>query len=125
MLTIRSDQMRSLEAASKERFERGLVEHFREHLPDHYAALGPEGTREAIQYGVTRAAEYGIVTEGGVTVYVRLMFLFGRDYDADPALPWAGAILRDPAIADEATRVSRLASAAMEHLQALAGAEAP
>jgi hypothetical protein len=125
MLTVRITQKRELETAAKDRFVRELVEHFRVHLPAHHEALGPEGTREAVLDGIVQAQGHGIVTEPGVTAYVRLMFLFGRGYDSDPALPWAGAILRDATIPDEPTRVGRLVSAAIAHLQARAEEQAP
>ncbi|KIH83436.1 hypothetical protein UCMB321_2932 [Pseudomonas batumici] len=101
------------------RFVDDLAEHFRLALPEHHAALGPDGTRETIRHGVARARAYGITTARGVTVYVRLLFLFGRDYDTNPELPWAGAVLGDPALAEEDARVDQLALAARFYLEAL------
>ena len=117
MLTLRPEQMEAFERSSMNSFVDELAEHFRQALPEHHAVLGHDGTRETICYGIARARAYGITSVRGVTIYIRLMFLFGRDYDTNPELPWAGAALGDPMLADEITRAHQLALAAHAYLE--------
>lgn len=124
MLVIRQSQMDALSQGAMRRFEDDLIGHFRQHLPAHHAQLGDEGTREAIRHGVQRARAYGIESEPDVAVYVRHMFLFGRDFDVDPQLPWAAHALTQGPVGSGAARVGRLAQASLAYLRALAREQA-
>ncbi len=111
--------MDAFSTSSLHRFETELTAHFRDHLPVHYHALGEEGTRQAIRYGIERARSYAIQTEPGIATYIRHMFLFGRDFDRDPQLSWAGRVLLDMSILNERQRIERLSESSLEHLRAL------
>jgi hypothetical protein len=111
-------------ACELRRFEDDLIAHFRDRLPGHMEQLGDDGAREAIRHGVVRAAGYGIVREPGVAAYVKLMFVLGPDFDRDPRLGWAEAILASPDVIDEDTRMKRLLDAAARELRFLAGGAA-
>jgi hypothetical protein len=119
MLAIRSAQMEVLGDAVRLRFRNQVAAEIREHLPDHYAALGESGVHAAIEAGISQARGYAIVTEAGVTIFVRFMMLFGLEFDEDPSLPWARLVLEDPGYADEASRIAALRDAGMEYLRAL------
>lgn len=121
MLTIRRHQAALFTQLAVDRFVDELLAHFRAHLPGHAAALGDEGTRSAIRYGIGRARSYGIESEAGARVFVQLMFVLGPGFDADPKLPWAAEILL--AGGDEAPRVGALFHAAERHLRERAARE--
>lgn len=121
MLTIRSHQTAVFQQASVDRFVADLLAHFREHLPGHVAALGEEGTRSAIRYGIGRARSYRIESEAGARVFVQLMFVLGPAFDTDPKLPWAADILRGTE--EEMSRVSALFEGAERHMRALVARE--
>ena len=106
--------------AAQLRFEGELVEHFERHLPTHCAQLGEDGTHEAIRYGVQRARAYGIASEHDVATYIRHMFLFGRDFDLDPQLPWASQTLNDSLNnSGDDMRMQQLTQASMAYLRGL------
>ena len=125
MLIIRRQQIEIFEAANFAQFEQEMLEHLRRELPAHYSGLGEAATREAIRYGIQKARTYGIRTHYGVKAYLKLLFVFGRDFDADPTLEWAGRVLNDPAVEDEAGRVVLLVNAALSYAQALTGLGVP
>lgn len=89
MWKLRREQLRVLEGAARRAFEERLAAHLRTYFPGQCQALGEAGVREAIVYGVGRAARWGFTGEREVCKYLNLMFTFGRDFDTDPALPWA------------------------------------
>lgn len=98
-----------------DRFVGDMVDHFRDHLPAHFAAFGEDAVREAVRYGIGRARSYRIASQAGVRVFVQMMFVFGPAFDADPNLPWAARWLTGEG--DEVVRVRRLIAAAREHLR--------
>jgi hypothetical protein len=117
MLIIRDKQMKVFREEQQQRFVENLAQHFRECLPDHYQALGGDGVRKAIWLGIETARSFGIVTENGVLVFVRLMFLFGEDFHRTSG--WAAAVLRNSSTTEEGTIVRELANAASAHLKQL------
>jgi hypothetical protein len=113
MLVIRTEQFKLFEGESRARFVREMVDHARRYLPYHFHALGEQGTREAIQYGIDRARAHEIVSVPGVRAYVQLMFVLGPDFDQDPQMPWAPEALSAD---DEKTRIQKLLAGAQQHL---------
>jgi hypothetical protein len=103
-------------ALAMEQLEDDMIAHLREFSPHHAAVIGDGWLRRAVRLGVERAAAYGVTDPGLLRFYVEMMFLFGGMFDTDPLLPWAGAILRDPGLGDEAARISRLHKAMLAYL---------
>jgi hypothetical protein len=97
---IRSSQIEQLDRVQEERFEARLAAHLTEHFPEPAGELGPDGVLAAIRHGVRKARGYGIETERDLCKYLDLMFVFGRDFDDDPSLPWASRVLRAPSPPD-------------------------
>jgi hypothetical protein len=120
MLTIRPHQAQAFKTEQIRRFERDAVRHVRVKLPQHYGVLGEQGTLGAVRQGIAGATAHGLETKLGVTVYLRLMFVFGVDF-AD-RFEWAREALANHAD-DEAIRVERLSSAALRYAAALASGQ--
>ena len=114
MLVIRNAQNAALARAA---FSAWMKSHLEKFMPAHCEALGPAGTHAAIEYGIDKAARYGITADSEVCQYIDLMFCFGQDFDEDPALPWAGAILNEPAGASPEPKIVRLFRASLHHLR--------
>ena len=70
-----------------------MLAHLRRFFPSQCLAAGDQLLRETIQYGVRRAAGYGITAKRDVCKYIDLMVVFGRDFDTDRRALWAGEIL--------------------------------
>ena len=113
-MKIRSEQMAAFSQAAVRGFEDRMVAHVREFFPGRCESLGEEKTRETIRYGIARAEAYNIVVERDVCKYIDVMFAYGRDFDTNPKLPWAGAILNDPAVTCPTTRANRVFEAATD-----------
>jgi len=96
MLTIRDDQLQILKKAKPKNFEDEMVKHLNRFFLDQCLQMGEEEVRKAIQYGIKRAAEYGILPQREICKYINVMFVFGRDFDKDKKLPWASKILQNP-----------------------------
>lgn len=120
MLTIREEQLDVFRGEAIQQLTETLAADLRRGLPAHVQALGEQGTLDAIRAGIDRAGAYGIITREGVSGYVKLMFLFGSDFDTDPSRAWAGQVLNDPSLPDEGERMRRLVQAAMDFARSLA-----
>lgn len=108
MLTIRKKQMEALGRMMLDQFADEMVGHLRKFFPAACDSLGETGVNETIQYGISKAGKYGIEIHRDICRFIDLMFVFGRDFDTNPEVPWASRILNDPAITDADTRIDRL-----------------
>ena len=108
MLTIRQEQMDALSRVALDNFGDRMVVHLKKCFPESCRALGELGTREAIRHGTERAGSYRLTAERDVCRYIDVMLAFGRDFDADPSLPWAAEILGDEGPAGPGDKMDRL-----------------
>jgi hypothetical protein len=123
MLKILKEQADAFSAAAVRDFENRMVKHLRRFFRADCRILGEEGVRETIRHGVLRAAGYGIVSEHDVALYLNLMMALGRDFDRDPRLPWARAVLVDTSLPEPSRRMARLYRKTVERTQVLGGDE--
>lgn len=121
MLRVRESEKRAFYVEAFKDFEDRMVTHLGKFFPAYTEPLGDDAVRRLIRYGVERAAKYGIVAERDVCLYIDAMFAYGRDFDEDPSVPWAAAILKDPSMQSPKYRMSRLVDAAFEHLDEARG----
>ena len=115
VLVIRDDQMRAIGQAM---FQGWMRDHLRRYFPDQCSRMDQPALRRAISDGIAKAHSHGFVNEADCCRYVDMMFALGRNFDTDPALPWAADILSDFSITDPSTRIEMLHEAACEHLRA-------
>ncbi|AUX44231.1 uncharacterized protein SOCE26_056950 [Sorangium cellulosum] len=124
MIRVHETQLGGMgEALGLEHFEDEMVVHLRGFVPRFSEILGDVGLRRCIRFGIERARVYGVTNPGLLRFYVELMFMYGGMFDTDPFVPWAGPILRDPGIPDEATRMNRLYDAMLWYLDTIGGPE--
>ena len=103
MITIRRAQMKVFEKTALRNFAGRAVEHLETYFPDQCAAMGKEAVLDAVRFGMGRAAHHHFETERDILRYLTLMFTFGKDFDRDPEIPWARAILTNGASARKRT----------------------
>ena len=94
MLVIRQQQIEAFAALDAE-FEDRAVRILRDVLPEIPVEIPDLEIRSVLRAGALNAAEYGIEGEENVIQYTAFMFLFGFEFDEDPELPWARAILEE------------------------------
>lgn len=114
MLTIRKEQLAAFAPLGKKAFEERMIAHIKKVFPEQFQSLGEPKLRETIQYGTQRAASFRIISERDVCKYIDLMLLYGRDFDKDPALPWAQSILQNQALRNPTAKIGRLYKAAQK-----------
>jgi len=117
MWTIRQKQIDAFRKDAVQRFENRMIEHIAKFFPKQSEALGESTVRETIRLGVKQSAEFGIVTERDVCLYIDLMMIFGLDLERSDALPCASRILRDMANNYPANKIDVLYDAALAQLK--------
>ena len=105
---VRPERLEALQQASQGDLEANIIGQLRSVLPEQYRRLSDQDMRKAVRYGLERAKSHRITKETDVARYIGLMFAFGADFDRDPALPWAAAILGDPGLPDPIAKLDRL-----------------
>ena len=77
-------------------FSERMAEYLRTAFPEWSAGMGVRELRSFVKHGVARATEYGFGTELDAARYILAMRELGMRFDEDPAMPWAGDLLRRP-----------------------------
>lgn len=122
MLRIRKEQYDILVQQAIHNFENRMYAHATKVFPDECKALGEEGVRRLIKEGIERAARYGIEIEYDVARFVDLQYILAPDFDTNPEIPWAAAILKAPDL-DATKRLDRLYERTEAELKKLADQE--
>jgi hypothetical protein len=107
-MIIRKEQIGALEEASIRGFENRMLERLRTHFPKHETYLGEPQLRVMVQAAVERAKSHGLTAERSIALYLDLMCVLGGGFDKDPQIPWASAILDDPALPTQDERIDLL-----------------
>ena len=92
-MRISKNHMSGLRDAAVRDFENRMVPFLYEHFPEESEVLGEDGTRVRIRKGIHRAAQYEIVEEHDVCLYIELMYVLSEEFNSDPNYPWAREIL--------------------------------
>ncbi len=108
MLMIRKEQMDAFGRYMLRQFENLQLAHLNQHYPKECRALGEKVVRNTIRYGIKKSKTYDVRIEFDVSRYINMMFSFGRNYDADPALPWASAIFNDESSPSGTAKMNQL-----------------
>ena len=121
MLVIQKRQIEAFEQAALKRFEDEMVAHCRQYAARLFEIRGENCIREVVRLGMARAKQYGFTNRGPMRFYIELMFALGYDFDNDPQLPWAKAILQDSTETDQMTRADRLHAKTSEYFDRVVG----
>lgn len=117
MLRIYDDQSEAFARASTRDYEQRMVKHLRGHFPEQTRSLDEQALLETIRHGVARAKSHGVLSEHDVGLYLNLVMALGRDFDRDPRIPWAQAILTGTELPDASWRMARLYRTTIERTQ--------
>jgi hypothetical protein len=91
MLLIRAEQMRVFEADQQDVYEAKLSGY----LAGKYGINQNDCLRAMVHRGVSKAEQYGLITEQGAATFLELMVEEGENFEDDPARPVAREILTD------------------------------
>lgn len=120
MLAMKKDQMEVFEAGALKSFEHRTLRHLQAYFPAHCKLVGEEAMRNTIRLGWSKCVAHRLTPECCARSYIEFMCLLGSGFDADPLLPWAGALLADRSIIDPVERGDLLHERAWDHLRRVA-----
>jgi len=111
---VRQAQMEAFSRAAIDDFIDLVIARLWDVFPDECRALGPAGLDARVREGLERAARRGIELEYHLRLYVDVVMALGPQFDEDPSVPWAGALLGDPGLGP-ATGVQVIHSRLFDH----------
>lgn len=115
MLALRRQQLDALAETRLLDFEARMRAHVCRCFAATTRTMSDRQLRDVIRHGVARAQAYGIGSQRSVCKYINLMFVFGRDFDRDPRLPWAIEILDGARVHRDLSTVDFLYREAQRH----------
>jgi hypothetical protein len=124
MLVLREQQLQAFRKVAVERFEERLLAHVEKHFTAQSRRLGRAQMLVVIRHSLERGAVHGFTTERDACLYLSLTLRLGGFFDIDPQLPWAAAILSDPALSDPSLRIDCLYAEASDFLRRVIGPDA-
>lgn len=113
---LRQEPAQPVAAHARPEFASRLLLRLRQVFPAKCQYLGDDLVLKTIAYGTAAAEAHGINIERGLILYVTIIFIVGAAFDSDPQVPWAGAVLNDPALTDPVRKVDRLYAEAVSFL---------
>jgi len=123
MLTIRKEQIDVFKDISTKNFEKTLVLHVQEVVPEIAKIAGEYNVRRIVQYGMQQALNYGFSYQGTVRFYIDLMLLLGYGFHDDPQFPWASKILNSSDSRGQMFRAKQLFVFLNDYLDTVYGKE--
>ncbi|MFY0576308.1 hypothetical protein ACN28S_19850 [Cystobacter fuscus] len=81
----------------------------------HY--LGGSTVRQVVQHGIDRAAEQGLRTERGTSVFILIQFVLGSGFVDDPLVPWAPHLFAELRTMNPSQRADKLYEDALSQLK--------
>jgi hypothetical protein len=86
-------------------------------FPHKCAYLGESTLRQVVQQGIDRAAEQGLRTERGTTVFTLMQFVLGSGFVEDPLVPWAAPLFEELQKMNPSLRADKLYEEALSQLK--------
>lgn len=121
MLVINAAQLVAFERTSRLAFVDEMTAHLRSRIPRPCDRLEAPTLRSAVQQLVARAEGHGLVSQGGIRLYLELAAMLGAGFDDDPQYPWARETLRYERFPNEMYKAGRLETLARRCLRQLRG----
>ena len=118
LLRVRSFRLSDSPDRSADGFDGQLATLLARLYPQKFAVQREPAMRGLITHAIESARTYGIVGGQGITLFAGLMFMLGSGFTSDPMYPWAGRVLGDERLRDEASRVEALHGEAIAYLVA-------
>jgi hypothetical protein len=121
-LKIRDEQIETMRQGVRREYERRVLDHIARYFSQQMRLFGRERLHPLAARSIDQASSYQMVSEESTYVYADAMMLLGVDFDVDPQLPFAGAILRDPGLS-ERERAAKLYDAGKDYWLKVAGSD--
>lgn len=121
-MKIRSEQIEAMAKEVRKAYERRVLDHIARYFPTQIRLFGRERLHPLAARAIDQANAYKMVSEESVCVYADIQLMLGVEFDLDPQLPFARAILVEPGLS-ERERAAKLYHAVKEYWQKVAGSD--
>ena len=123
MFKIPRQQMAEIARTTARNYEDRMVRQLGKQFPGGCFGVSRDDLADMVQQGIERAAMRKITAEKHVGKFIALATALGPEFDADPKLPWASALLDQLTPENTPEVLDALSHKAAEHLLASAGTD--
>jgi len=123
MFKIPRQQMAEITRTAVRNYEDRMVRQLGKQFPGACAGMSRDDLADLVQQGIQRAALRKITSEKHVGKLIALATALGPEFDTDPKLPWAGALLGQLTPQNAGEVLDALSHEAAEHLRTNASAD--
>lgn len=96
MLTIRQEQLNTIQNSSWRAFEKKALIYLRKAVPDIDDRLDTDGQKSVIRQGIQKASQYpNAKSEKEICKIIELMVIYGIDFDTNEDLPFRERIVQE------------------------------
>lgn len=121
-MKIRNEQIEAMAKEVRKGYERRVLDHVARYFPIQVRLFGRERLHPLAVRAIDQANACRMVSEESVCVYADILMMLGMEFDIDPQLPFARAILEEPGLS-ERERAANLYNAVKEYWQKVAGSD--
>ena len=119
-MKIRNEQIEAMAKEVRKGYERRVLDHVARYFPVQIRLFGRERLQPLAARAIDQANACGMVSEESACVYADTQMMLGVEFDLDPQLPFARAILVEPG-RSERERAAGLYNAVKDYWQKVAG----
>jgi len=119
-LKIRNEQIEAMAKEVRKGYERRVLDHVARYFPVQVRLFGRERLHPLAVRAIDQANAYLMVSEESVCSYADIQMMLGVEFDLDPQLVFASAILAEPGLS-ERERAASLYNAVIDYWQKVAG----
>lgn len=119
-MKIRNEQIEAMAKEVRKAFEHRVLDHVLKYFPAQARLFGRERLYPLAVRAIDQANAYEMVSEESAYVYADAIMMLGADFDVDPQLPFAGAVLLERGLS-ERERAAGLYNAVKEYWEKVAG----
>lgn len=97
MLSIRTDQLKTMSLEKQRLFERQMIDHLAETYPNQIKNRGLDSVKlkAFVEEGIFRSRSWGITSTAGIREYLDCRMIFGSGFDLEGSCSWAAELLAD------------------------------
>lgn len=119
-MKIRKEQIEAMAKEVRKGYERRVLDHVARYFPVQVRLFGRERLHPLAVRAIDQANAYFMVSEESVCSYADTLMMLGVEFDLDPQLPFARAILVEPGLS-ERERAASLYGAVKDYWEKVAG----
>lgn len=121
-MKIRNEQIEAMTKGVRKAYELRVLDHIARYFPIQVRLFGRDRLHPLAARAIDQSNAYMMVSEESAYLYADILMMLGMEFDIDPQLPFARAVLLEQGLS-ERERASNLYNAVNEYWKKVAGSD--